>query len=104
MNNILSSTNIDEIVELASYENLSNLAYKRYGDTKLWRTIADANEDYDLFDISSKGIKINVPNKDKAISMFKAQFSDEISSVENTIDTYIGKIGQLPHQVIDWIL
>lgn len=102
--NFLNKNSIDEIVNLASHENLSNLAYKRYGDTKLWRTIADANEEYDLFEINNNGIKINVPSKDKAISMFKAQFSDEIDSVENTVDVYIGKIGQLKHQVIDWIL
>lgn len=102
--NFLNNNSIDEIVNLASHENLSNLAYKKYGDTKLWRTIADANEEYDLFEVNSNGIKINVPSKDKAIAIFKSQFSDEIDSVENTVDTYIGKIGQLKHQVIDWIL
>lgn len=100
----LRNTNIESIVELASTDTLSQIAHDRFGDTKLWRSIADANEEYNIFSINEGGVKINVPSKEDAIAAFKDEFSDEISSVEGVVNNTIGKVGKLPHQVIDWVL
>lgn len=102
--NFLRNTNISDLVELANTDTLSQIAHDRFGDTRLWRSIADANEEYDLFNINNEGININIPSKQQALDFAKDKFSDEINTVEGVVDNAIGRIGKLPHQLIDWVL
>lgn len=48
-------------------DNLSNLAYKYYGDSKYWWVIADANNIHEPLDIASvyQGKNLLIPDFDK---------------------------------------
>lgn len=102
--NILFNTLNEEVIDFAPNDTLSQISFDKYGDFKAWRDIADANDAFDLFQEYSSDIPINIPSVD----FVRDKVANISSSIDSIIDQVqqdsIGKIGRLPHQVIDWIL
>ena len=53
---------IEKTVLLQPHQTLGDLAYIFYGDSNLWRVIADANPNYHIFHTNyTQPIEINIP-------------------------------------------
>jgi hypothetical protein len=77
-----------------STQSLGEIAHERFGDSTLWKEIADVNEEYDIFDPNTGEFTLNIPSSPKAI----------IEKAQTALPSELQKIGTYSHQVVDWIL
>lgn len=85
-------------VEVTDNVSLTELAYKYYGDSRLWTVIADANEEFDIFEVREGTIELKIPTKGEALNRFKDVASDKLNSVVGDLKD------KLPHQKVSWLL
>jgi hypothetical protein len=77
-----------------STQSLGEIAHERFGDSTLWKDIADVNEEYNIFDPNTGEVTLDIPSSPKTL----------IKEAQSALPAELQKIGTYSHQVVDWIL
>ena len=97
-----------QTVTIEANESLQSLAQRLYGNSELWREVADELK-ISVFDPLIAGRKVNLPNKqeliNKAKNLAQSAIQSELKKRFPDLDLSGLKTGDLNvYQIIDWIL
>lgn len=97
-----------QTVQIEANESLQSLAQRLYGNSELWREVADELK-ISVFDPLIAGQKVNLPNKQellkKASNLAQSAIQSELKKKFPELDLSSLKTGNLNvYQILDWII